>query len=280
MSEDLKIPPMPESPAMRDRFGRHIPDAAGIAKMVRYLADLQNWGEQGWSEVQALRAELSLIQLDREGIRSMLEAMTETAAEQSRVHVEMHNEIQQGGRIYQEALDEINRQSMGWRNCEAERDALKSRVAERGDSIYITAGHGPLYGTPEVIGWITDELDRLEVTLAELEAHARHDKYTDADLAQRDREVLALREGIQKHKDRYIFTNPDHEDYELWKILESTAQAGEEAERRIRAEEAERIIRIITDPHNNIAWRLFRDGESIHADPRHIAAILGTEPNP
>ena len=29
-----------------------------------------------------------------------------------------------------------------------------------------------------------------------------------------------LRGAIQKHKDKYIFTNPDYEDYQLWAALE------------------------------------------------------------
>lgn len=136
-----------------------------------------------------------------------------------------------------------------------ERDALKARVAERGDSIYITDGHGTLYGTPEVIGWITDELDRLESTLA-----------------QRDREVLALREGLGKIQpmDGYAYSI-------ACEILASTAQAGEDAERRLRQEERDRIAALISDHHNRIVWRVPGSG-SIHADPRLIRAAL--EPNP
>jgi hypothetical protein len=45
---------------------------------------------------------------------------------------------------------------------------------------------------------------------------------------------------------------------------------------RARGEERERIIGIITDPHNQITWRC-PEGASVHADPRFIRAALAPE---
>lgn len=50
----MQTPPMPEAPAMKDRFGRYLPDAMGFAKMVQFITDLQAWGQKGWAEARKL----------------------------------------------------------------------------------------------------------------------------------------------------------------------------------------------------------------------------------
>lgn len=103
-------------------------------------------------------------------------------AEIAQVQVQRADEAEQAGATLESAcVKALN-----------ERDALKARIAElkatlanRG-SVYVTDGHGALWGTPESITWVTDELDRLESTLA-----------------QRDREVLALRSALERVVSRF-----------------------------------------------------------------------------
>jgi hypothetical protein len=180
-----------------------------------------------------------------------LEAWGRQLAEIAQAQAQRANETEKDLRFFQAQVREfsaqLGRSDTLFREtfsaklrAEAGRDALKARVAERGDSIYITDGHGTLYGTPEVIGWVTDELDRLESTLA-----------------QRDREVLALREALAAMDDAFSEEMERDVIEEIggasekssgWvavllarEALASTAQAGEEAERRVLGAARDRL---------------------------------------
>lgn len=102
----------------------------------------------------------------------------------------------------------------GWSEAQAQSqraDVIQATLLARG-SIYITDGHGALWGTAESITWVTDELDRLESTLA-----------------QRDREVLGLRQALRGH------CQCESSDglCPACEALAATPQAGEEVEQRI-----------------------------------------------
>ena len=76
----------------------------------------------------------------------------------------------------------------------------------------------------ELNGWKAREYDALKASVAELESVrdnlSRAYAVQGLALEEERTRVAELEAAIHSHKDHYIFTTPDFEDLELWKLVE------------------------------------------------------------
>lgn len=155
------------------------------------------------------------------------------------------DEAERTAKVQADYAGEVEKENLA---LDAERDALKVKVIELQESnAALGEWKNRRPSNPSLIEALTLERDALKTCCAELELdnaqHALILEQQDRTLAQRDREVLALREVL--HHLHGMIQIPAADWVLVAKINEaitSTTRAGEEAERRILEAAWERLI--------------------------------------